>query len=670
MTQPGEARYPHVFSPITINGCTLKNRIVRSAHGTGLSAGGLDILVKYHEARAKGGVGLTILEVASVHPTCAAPIIAFRPRVVADYEKLSESAHRYGMKLFQQLWHSGNNGVTMTGEPPWAPSRVMGALATVMPLPMTKGMIDEVVAGYAKSARHCKEGGLDGVEIHGAHGYLLTQFMSPVTNRREDEYGGSFDNRLRFAREVVAACRAELGRDYPLGIRLTGAEGVEGGIGPDENREIALALEADGQLDFFDVSVGSYYTFDQFIGGMHEPHGYELSRSTVATKALKSPTIVVGRIKTIAEAEEIIASGQASMVSMVRATLADPEIVVKALEGREEDTRPCIGCNQGCIGGPSGPLRRFGCTVNVGAGQEGRFGDDRITPAETPKRVMVVGGGPAGLEAARVAALRGHKVTLYEASERLGGQSQVARLLPYRAEMGEIVDWLERQVRNLEVDIHLNTNVDPGTWERWHRSWEWLENERPDAVIVATGSTPRMDGFQALRPMELPGGLHLPHVWSYWDVAEGKATLGTKAVVLDDVGHYPAIGVAEKLLEAGLSVVFVTRHFTLGTLVAGALMQEPALRRLTGHASGFRLVPRAQLVDVTGTDVLLRNLDSNQEERVAADMVVLFSGNVPNTELADAIAGYEGQVAVVGDALAPRWLEMAIHTGHYAALAV
>ena len=261
-------------------------------------------------------------------------------------------------------------------------------------------------------------------------------------------------------------------------------------------------------------------------------------------------------------------------------------------------------------------------------------------------------------------------MTLYEASERLGGQSQVARLLPHREEMGEIVDWLEGQVRSLEVDIRLNTNVDPGMWDRWHKSWEWLENERPDAVIVATGSTPRMDGFQALRPMERPAGLHLPHVLSYWDVAEGKATIGKQALVLDDVGHYPAIGVAEKLLDAGVGVVFATRHFTLGSLVSGALMQEPALRRLTGHASGFRLIPRAQLVEITEVDVVLRNLDSNQDERVPADTVVLFSGNVPNTEFADSLTGYEGDVTVVGDALAPRWLEMAIHTGHYAALNV
>ncbi|MDE2669175.1 MAG: FAD-dependent oxidoreductase [Chloroflexota bacterium] len=663
--------YPHVFSPITINGLEIKNRIIRSAHGTGLNAGGLQVLVDYHEARAKGGVGLTILEVATVHPTTASSLLAFRPEIVSDYEQLAEASHRHGMKLFQQLWHAGNNAMTLTGGPPWAPSRVMGALSTVLPVPMTKGMIDEVVEAYARAARHCQQGGLDGVEIHGAHGYLLTQFMSPVTNLREDDYGGSFENRMRFPREVIAAVRSELGDDYPLGIRLTASEGVTDGIGPQENLEIALALEADGLLDFFDVSVGSYYSFDQFIGGMHEPHGYELERSTVATRALSKPTIVTGRVITVQEAEDIIASGQADMVSMVRATLADPDIVRKAEEGREADARPCIGCNQGCIGGSTGPLRRFGCTVNVGAGQEGKFGDDHIEPAEEPKRVFVIGGGPSGMEAARVAALRGHQVTLFEATDRLGGQIQVARQLPHREEIGAIVDWLEGQLRNLEVDIRLNTNVDAGQWDRWHRSFDWLEHERPDAVIVATGSTPRVDGFQQLRPTEPPAGLHLPHVWSYYDVAEGNAELGTAAVVLDDVGHYPAIGVAEKLLDAGLSVTFVTRHYSLGSAVAGALMQEPALRRLTGHPSGFRIIPRAHLAEVTETDVLVRNLDAaGVDERVAADMVVLMSGNVPNTEFAELLDDYEGDVTVVGDALAPRWLEMAIHSGHYAALEV
>ena len=187
---------------------------------------------------------------------------------------------------------------------------------------------------------------------------------------------------------------------------------------------------------------------------------------------------------------------------------------------------------------------------------------------------------------------------------------------------------------------------------------------------MATGSTPRVDGFQQLRPTEPPTGLHLPHVWSYYDVAEGNAEPGTAAVVLDDVGHYPAIGVTEKLLDAGVSVTFVTRHYSLGSAVAGALMQEPALRRLTGHTSGFRIIPRAHLAEVTETDVLVRNLDADVEERVPADMVVLMSGNVPNTEFAELVDDYEGDVHVVGDALAPRWLEMAIHSGHYAALEV
>lgn len=525
---------------------------------------------------------------------------------------------------------------------------------------MTQPMIDEMVAAFASAAGRVQEGGLDGVEVHFAHGYLIGQFLSPLTNHRTDGYGGSFENRLRFGMEVVQAVRAVVGHGYVVGVRLSGSEGVPGGLTPEDTKRIAQALEATGQIDFFDLSTAGYFNLDRIVAGMHEPHAYQLPETTPTTRAVSAPTIVVGRFKTLEEADAVIASGQADMVSMVRATIADPDLVNKTREGRVSEVRPCIGCNQGCIGGWTGPLGRFGCAVNVGAGRELHLGDDRLVPAITSRKVLVAGGGPAGLEAARVAALRGHRVTLYEASGQLGGQVVAARLAPYRQEFGESTDWLEREVRRLEVEVVLGTRVDR----------ELVERVRPDAVIIATGSVPRGDGLQAESPERPVPGADLPHVYASSQVLSGDAPVPASALVLDDVGHYEAIGVAEYLLEHGARVTFVTRHVTLGTLLVAAGMQGPALQRLTDHHPGFTLMPRTQVTEIVPATVRTRSLDSGVEHLVEAELVVLVTRNRSEYALVTELAGLPCEVHLVGDARAPRPLEMAIHEGHHAALKV
>ena len=256
--------------------------------------------------------------------------------------------------------------------------------------------------------------------------------------------------------------------------------------------------------------------------------------------------------------------------------------------------------------------------------------------------------------------MRGHKVSLYEEKNQLGGQVQLARRAPNRDEFGESVDWLEQQIRDLEVEIFLNTRVDS----------EIVKNSGAEVVIVATGSFPKMNGFQAARPGEFPSGIEKPHVFSSWDVMEGSAQVGNHALVLDDIGHYTAIAVSEYLLEQGIAVTFATRHYALGSQVAGALLQDPASRRLTDHKSGFKFIGRTQLVEITETDVLLRNIDSETEQRISVASVILISGNTSRTELLEELDDFSGEIHVVGDALSSRPLEMAIHTGHYAALKI
>ena len=659
----------HVFRPITVNKTEFRNRVVRSAHGTGLGRGEVnDTLIAYHEARARGGVAMSILEASSVHPISGlGGVAAYSDAMIPGYRRLAEATHRHGMVMMQQLIHVGAHAAPADGSPPWAPSAIPSVRHLRMsegqgdiPLEMTQEMIDETIAAYAAAARRAQEGGLDGVEMHYGHSFLIMQFLSATTNRRTDKYGGSPENRRRFGKEVAAAIREATSPDFIIGARLSGREGVPGGLEPEDCKEIALDLEATGLVDLFSISTAGYLDFDRLIGGMHEKHEYELPWSAPASRALSKPTFVVGRILTLAEADALIARGDADMVSMIRATIADPEIVRKTQEGHPDDVRPCLGCNQGCIGGSTGPLMQFGCVVNVGAGQELRYGDDKIAMAGEGKRVLVAGGGPAGLEAARVAALRGHHVTLCEASDSLGGQVKLARKAPTRDEFGKDIDWCEAQLRKLEVDIRLDTRVDR----------DLIDTEMPDAVIVATGSVPRRDGFQAARPASPVEGMDRDNVFTSWEVMSDEAETGDSVLVFDDVGHYEAIAVAEYLLEKGVAVTFATAYTSVGPQTVGALMRDPALRRLTDHRSGFTLVPRVQLAAIGDGTVTVRSLDSGQDYEYAADSAVVLSGNVANRSLANALDGYEGEVVVVGDAVAPRRIERAVHDGHYAALRI
>ncbi|MDP1795278.1 MAG: FAD-dependent oxidoreductase [Acidimicrobiales bacterium] len=649
--------YDHIFQPINLAGTTIPNRIVRTAHSTAHGwVDATDDLILYHEARAKGGVGLSMLEIAGVHMSSPTQIPVYGDQVIAGFEKLVGRLHPHGMKVFQQLWHGGAAfPINLLGGAPWSASDVPNPEAGTVPLPMTQTMIDDLVAAFASAARRCKEGGIDGVEIHGAHGYLVGQFLSPLTNRREDDYGGSPENRTRFLREILTAIRAEVGSDYPVGVRFSASEEVDGGLEPDD--VIKIAQQVEPLTDFIDVSLGSYYRFYKMLSTMDDPLGYELPKSGQVTRALQVPTIVTGRIMTLNHAEEIVAEGTADLVSMVRALIADPELVIKAREGRANEIRPCISSSQGCVGGIFGDTRRMGCVVNVAAGQEAMLPSDDPGKAPVPKKVMVIGGGAAGLEAARTAALRGHEVSLYELSRQLGGQVRIAALAPHRADYGAIVQWLGDEIERFGVKVHLGTFVDP----------DLVREVGADMVVIASGSTPRRDGFRISRPASPMPGADLPHVYTSWDLfgAGGRATVGSQAVVFDDTGGYEAISVAEELVHRGAAVTFVTRHSAIGHNVpAPGATILPAKERL--YEGEFSVLTDAIPSAITTDAVEVQFLGSRGTTTVPADTVVMVGYNHPNRELADELGDYAGQVVVVGDANGSRTLQTAIHEGHMA----
>jgi 2,4-dienoyl-CoA reductase-like NADH-dependent reductase (Old Yellow Enzyme family) len=645
--------YGHVLSPIRIKDVEIPNRIVRTAHGTGFAEGGIGPdFIAYHEARARGGVGLTILEIASVHPTAQGGIKAWDDSVLTGYADLLKALRPYPMKIFQQLFHGGRQFVPPDGGPPWSASPMPSPGTGEMPLAMSLSQIDEMVAGFASAAARVVKAGLDGVEIHAGHGYLICQFLSPYTNHREDDYGGSFENRLRFLRQILEAVRSEVRDAIPVGVRISADECIDGGLVVADSIRIAQTLEAAGLIDFLNVSLGSLMNYTKVIGGNDEPLGYELPMSVPVARSVKVPAIVAGRIKSLAQADQIIRDGDADLVGMVRALIADPELVSKSARGEESRVRPCIGCNQGCVGRYGGHL---GCTVNALVGREAEV---VIRPAAERRRVVVVGGGPAGMESARVASLRGHDVTLFEATASLGGQLRLARLSPLRGEMGEIADWLALELAQLGVEIHLGIAAAASD----------VLNIEPHAVIVATGSRPRRDGYQIAIPLSPIPGAGLPHVKTSWDIFVDGAGRARSAVVFDDVGHYEAIAVAEQLLEAGLHVTLVTRLPRIAPLLEPARMEGTVKRRLMPR--DFDFVVDAGLLGIEPGRVIVGSLYGGPSRSVPAELVVMVGANLPARDLADQLAGRVSQVELVGDARGPRFLQLAMAEGFRAGAGV
>jgi len=645
-----------IFQPITIGNVEVPNRVVRTAHGTHFSHDRLtDDFIAYHEARAKGGCGLTILEIASVHPSSVGTVLNFDDGIIADYRRLMERIRPHGMKVFQQLHHGGAHFPGLDGIA-WSASDVVSPLGHV-PQPMSREQIREVVDAFAAAAVRCREGGLDGVEIHGAHGYLFHQFLSTLTNRRSDEYGGSQENRLRLLMETARAVRRAVGDDFVVGVRLSATE-MPVGVKAEDDIAAIRALEAEKLIDYVNVSLGDYYRAASMNATMETPMGYELPSAAPIAAVSSLPRIVAGRFRTLEEAEQVLRDGAADMVSLVRAQIADPDLVRKTRDGLAEQVRPCIACNQGCIG----QLFRggkLGCLVNPAVGFELELSEDLIQPSADPRKVLVIGGGPGGMEAARVAALAGHRVVLCEAAPDLGGTVNIARRAPYLHGVGDIVHWLEAEVYRLGVDVRLNHYMDADA----------VRAERADMVIVATGSYPRKDGLQAMAPWEEVPGTGLPHVYSTHELlTAAQPPAGRTALVLDDVGHLEAIAAVDTLMAKGFAVTFVTRHPQMTPYVESTQRTTPAMERF--NRGEFTLMTRSVLKAIRPGECTVRPVNGDREQVVAADVVVLITPNVVLDEIYTDLRGEMPNMCRIGDAAAPRDMQAAIAEGRRAAMAL
>lgn len=655
-------QFRYLLSPLQIGSVTVRNRVMISALTMKFAQDGMisEQHAYYYAERAKGGVGLITTEMQGVHPTTGGRsgiCEGYSRSSIPRYKLVADMVHEHGAKVFAQLWHCGQNS---QGAQIWAPSPVAGVHTRHIPKEMEFEDIRAVVEGFVHTAANTQEAGIDGIELHAAHGYLIPQFWSPISNKRTDDYGGSLENRMRFSDEVIDAIRRECGREFVMGVRISGDEFVEGGLGLEDMKVIARRLEASGQIDFLHVSGGVYHSQHTFIPTMYLPLGPLVHLAAGIREAVDDlPVFTVGRIKDPIQAEQILANGYADVVAMTRAHICDPEIVNKIKAGRLDDIRPCISCNQGCqervaSGSPGS------CISNVAVGREKRLGIGTLERAATRKTVMVIGGGPAGLEAARVAAMRGHGVSLYEKANELGGQLNLAAKGPGRAEMTDVPRWLSAQVGKLGVKVHLGEEM---TVQR-------VLEARPDAVVVATGSLPDRSGFTPLRP-HLAGieGCDQQNVVTVWDVLGGTAEIGQNVVVIDDDGHHRAASTAEYLAESGRRVEILSRlPFPYGDLVS--TYEQPLLyARLIRR--GVSITPYTGVRKIEGRTVIAFNVYTN-EDRVLEDVdtIVLAMGNIADNALYRALKGKVKEVYPVGDCVAPRRIITAIWEGHQAGRAL
>jgi len=636
-----------LWSPLRLGPVTVRNRIVFSAHLTNYATqDGMpsEQHAAYYAARAAGGSGLIITEEHSTHPTdwpYEKLIHGFNHKVISGYRAITDAVHRHRTPIFAQINHNGGQASSMYSRlPVWAPSPVADPLFREVPKAVSAEEIADIVASYADVATRCAEGGFDGVELQCSHSSIVRGFLSPATNRRTDSYGGSLENRARVLLEIVDAVRGAIGPTLALGVRLCGDELIEGGTTIDEAVAIAKMVEATGQVDYINTSIG-VATASLFMieASMHIPPGYALFIPSAIRKAVDLPVVGVGRFKDPIQAERALAEGHCDLVGVVRGQIADADFAAKARSGHTDDTRLCLSCNQECVG-RMGLNRWLGCIENPRAGREA-VGVADVVLTGRPRDVLVVGAGPAGLQAAMAAARNGHRVTVCERDEHAGGQIRLAASVPNRAELGDLIrNQLSECARN-GVAIEFGVTVDAAEVAR----------RSPDTVIVATGAEPA-------RPWWAGKATNVVDVRA---VLDGTAAPSGSVVVIDEIGFHHATSVAELLADRGCDVEVVTPGMVVGQDLGITLDMENWWIRAgaKGIAQSTDLVP----MGMEGATLNLQHHPTGTTRTREPDWVVCAVPPDPAEALYFELQAAGVPVQRVGDCVAPRRAHAAVIDG-------
>jgi 2,4-dienoyl-CoA reductase (NADPH2) len=635
------SQFPHLFSPFEVGGITLKNRLVALPAGTSMAERGVPTHgdTEHFERLAAGGVGLIVGGATVVHRTTT---LRSRKLVEAYGEEFVPATaakvaviHRHGARFVGQLCHLGREFIGGESDaPPSAPSPIKTVRDAYPPHELSVAEIEDIIEGWRVSTQNLVRAGADGVEVHAAHGYLPAQFMSPLTNQRTDDFGGSFENRMRFTRLVIEAMRSVMPVGFVLGVRLSGEEEIVGGMGIDECVRVAENLTELG-IDYFSITHG---TRGKYVKDSSNEDAVAIPSASKVRAATGVPTLVGQRIRDAATADHAIKSGHVDMVGMARALIADPDLPVKSETGRLDEIRGCLGINQDC--------RAFDphlhCAVNAEVGR-GRHPNVGTAPPRS-KEVFVIGGGPAGLEAARVAAGRGHRVTLFEENTVLGGSVRVAAASPHRATLIDIVDYLERELRRLKVEVNLSAGIGADDLDEIRAAAEH--------VVIATGS----------RPAQLPSGLRGRPAATVDDVLLGRVPeVGSRrAVVFDEGdGFWPAYSAAEALAQQGWHVTFVTPLTALASRVPAESV-GPLLGRLGDAGVEFKVAHSLMIPNDSAAPLLLRPVFGTGDVECDEVLAVWHQPRVPVP------LGLERDetVSVIGDCITPRRIGHAIAEGY------
>lgn len=645
-------RYPHIFSPIKVGPVDIPNRFYSSPHVCPLTthAGApSDDYIAYYMARVKGGCGLVILSLAAHDRSRYVGPSPYLKETVPAFRELTTQVHAANAKIFGQLWYwwgaPGHWSSFSTPAPALTPSVSQYNLFERRDATreMTRREIQGMLDTFRQSTQNLREAGFDGVMLHASHGCLVEQFLSPYFNRRTDEYGGSLENRMRLLLESLLAIREAAGSGMAVGMRFNCDELLSGGYDTRDAYQILKRVSDAGLIDYVDLDVA--VEPDQFYMGMPsvfvEPHVYRPYVEAVRGAVGEIPVLsVLGRLTSIADGEAAIAGGVCNMVGAARALIAEPELVKNAFEGQEERSRTCIACNWCQFAMADGAQS---CAINPGSYRERHWGPDSFKPAPRRVKVTVIGGGPAGLEAARVSALRGHEVVLFEARKSLGGAFSLWASLPGREFYHKAVAWWERELRRLGVEIHLHTVA---TASRVLR-------DRPEAVLVATGARYSLGGRSNHRDFDISGSdqdfVHRPE-----DILLGKVRPSGKVVVLDAEGLHTGVGIAEMLAGSGAQVEYLTPFFSpVSPRVTSTSDVRFIMKRL--RSTGVKITPSTYIESIRGHEVTVYDVHSGAERIIdGVDAVVLSTARESLNELEKELDGQVPQLFTVGDALAAR----------------